>query len=373
VSQSPSTASATIATTSTRSPLSTFWEHYAFSIGDASFQWLDVVLAAMARGDWARFERRLTEGLCCAARAAAEDVPPPEAAIDEAAAAFRYERDLISGSDISEWLARVQISAEDWMAYITRDVLRQMWADEIEELLDRYPPSPRQLEAAAIAEGISSGLFDLFEASFSERAATAFDACPDLFAAAPTPSLAHTESATRLVRQHAHWLTMCPEAESVARVTRILGIDEAYRVASEQLVSAESLQHVIEAHRLQWVVIDLDTITFADDDAAREALLCMKEDGLSMQDVGALSHQPVTRDRRFLEDVPAEHRDHLLSVEPGRLIGPLPVDGRDQVAAVLARTTPRLDDDHVAQRARVVLLEQAGRRAARDHVKRHPA
>jgi hypothetical protein len=266
----------------------------------------------------------------------------------------------------------VQISTEDWMAYITRDVLRQMWADEIEELLDRYPPSPRQLEAAAIAEGISSGLFDVFDASFSERAATAFDACPDLFAAGHTASLTRTESATRLVRQHAHWLTTYPEAESVARMTRILDIDEAYRAASEQLVSAESLQHVIEAHRLQWVVVDLDTITFADEGAAREAILCMKEDGMSMQNVGALSRHPVTRDRRFLEDVPAEHRDHLLSVEPGSLIGPLPFDGRYQVAAVLARTTPTLDDDRVAQRARAILLEQEGRRAARDHVKRHP-
>jgi hypothetical protein len=326
----------------------------------------------MAHGDWARFERRLTEGLCCAARADAEHLPLPEAAIDEAAAAFRYEHDLISGSDMSEWLARVGVSADDWMAYITRDVLRQMWADEIEELLDRYPPSPRQLEGAAIAEGISSGLFDVFEASFGERAATVFDACPGLFVAGHAASLAPAESATRLVRQHAHWLTMCPEAESVARLTWILDIDDAYGAASERLVVEESLHHVIEAHRLDWVIVDLDTITFADEGAAREAILCVKEDGLSMQDVGALSRHPVTRERRFLEDVPAEHRDHLLSVEPGRLIGPLLVDGRYQVAAVLARTTPTIEDDRVGQRARAVLLEQAGRRAARDHVKRVP-
>lgn len=326
----------------------------------------------MAHGDWARFERRLTEGLCCAARADAEDLPPPDAAIDEAAAAFRYERDLISGSDMSEWLARVGVSTDDWTAYLTRDVLRLMWADELEDLLDRYPPSPRQLEAAAIAEGISSGLFDVFEASFAERAATAFDECPDLFASGHAGSLAHAESATRLVRQHAHWLTMCPEAESVARLTWILDIDDAYRAASERLVGEEGLQHVIEGHRLDWVVVDMDTITFADEEAAREAILCVKEDGLSMQDVGALSHHPVTRDRRFLEDMPAEHRDHLLSVELGRLIGPLPIDGRFQVAAVLARTTPTLDDEQVGQRARAALLEQAGRRAARDHVKRNP-
>jgi hypothetical protein len=326
----------------------------------------------MAHGDWATFERRLTEGLACASRADAEDVPLPDAAIDEAAAAFRYERDLISGSDMSEWLARVGVSSDEWTAYITRDVLRRMWADEIEDLLDRYPPSPRQLEAAAIAEGISSGLFDQFEASLSERAAIAFGASPELFAAGRAASFAHMESATRLVRQHAHWLTMRTEAETVARLSWILDIDEAYHAASEQLVCRESLQRVIEAHRLDWVLVELDTITFDDEGAAREAILCVREDGLSMQDVGALSRRPVTRERRFLEDVPVEQRDHLLSVEPGRLIGPLLIDGRYQVAVVLGRTTPALDDERVWQRARAAFLEHAGRRAARDHVRRHP-
>jgi hypothetical protein len=361
-----------LTTTAARSPLSIFWERHAFSIGDASFQWLDVALAAMAHGDWATFERRLTEGLACASRAAAEGVPLSDTVIDETAAAFRYERDLISGSDMSAWLERVGLSAEAWMACITRDVLRRQWTHEMDALLDRYPPSPRQLEAAAAAEGICSGLFDSFEASFSQRAATAFDAFPDVFATARAASPSHAVSATRLVRQHAHWLTMHSEGESVARVTRILEIDDAYRAAVERLICEESLLKVIETHRLDWVAVDVDAIAFAAEGAAREAILCVREDGLSMRDVGALSRHAVTRTQRFLEDVPAEHRDDLLSVEPGRLIGPLPVDGRYEVVAVLGRTTPTLQDERVAQRARAILIDQAGRRAAREHVKRRP-
>lgn len=358
-------------TAATRRPLSAFWERYAFSIGDLNFQWIDVVLAAMAHGDWARFERRLAEGLACASRAAAENLALPELAIDEAATAFRYERDLISGSEMSDWLARAGLSADQWMAYITRDVLRRMWALEIEALLDRYAPGPRQLEAAAIAEGISSGLFDAFEASFSERAALAFDACPDLFKTArAAPS--HVEPATRLLRQHPHWLTMCPEPELLERLIRIFTIDVAYRAAAERLATEESLVNVIETHRLEWVVVDLDALTFADEEAAREAILCMREDGLSIQDVGALSRHPVARAQLFLEDAPTEYRDRLLSADTGRLIGPLQVDGRYQVATILGRTPPALQDERILQRARAALLEQVGRRAARDHVKRRP-
>jgi hypothetical protein len=103
-----------IATPSTFSLLSAFWEQYVFSIGDARFQRFDVVLAAMAYGDWRGSSAVSPRGFP-AARADAEHLASSDAAIDEAAAALRYERDLISGSDSSEWLARVGVSSDDWM------------------------------------------------------------------------------------------------------------------------------------------------------------------------------------------------------------------------------------------------------------------
>lgn len=349
-----------------------FWEQHAFAIGNAEFQWIDVVLAAMARGDWPRFERQLAEGLACEARAAAENVPLPQVAIDEAATAFRYQRDLISASDMSGWLARMSVSSEEWMAHITRGVLRCLWTHEIEMLLDRYAPSPRHLETAAVSEGICSGLFDAFDASFSERAAIAFEARPDVFDTARVASQAHTDLATRLVRQHTHWLTMRPEAECIARLMRILDIEDVYRTASERLTASEALASAIDSHRLEWVVIDLDTIGFADESAAREAILCVREDGMSMRDVAAMSRHIVTRDSRLFEDLPADYRDRVLSAEPGSVIGPLELDGRYEVALVLARTAPTVQDERIADRARTLLLAQAGRRAAGEHVNRSP-
>jgi hypothetical protein len=346
------------------------WERHAFAIVDAEFQWIDVVLAAMARGDWPRFERQLAEGLACEARAAAENVPLPDAAIDEAATAFRYRRDLISASDMSGWLARMNVSSEDWMAYIARGVLRCLWAHEIEMVLDRYAPSPRHLETAAVSEGICSGLFDAFDASFSERAAIAFEACPDVFDTAQPASRAHADMATRLVRQHTHWLTMRPEDEYIARLTRILHIDDAYRAASERLLDTEALASVLDSHRLDWVVIDQDTIGFGDESAAREATLCVREDGMSMQAVAALSRQVVTRRSSFLEDLPADYRDRMLSAQPGSVIGPVEQDGQYEIALVLARTPPTLQDERIANRARALLLAHAGRRAAGQHVTR---
>ena len=56
----------------------------AFTIGTREYLWLDVVLAAMLRGDWAPFEAALREGLACASYAEATGEDAGEAA-DESA------------------------------------------------------------------------------------------------------------------------------------------------------------------------------------------------------------------------------------------------------------------------------------------------
>src|SRR5262245_46109658 len=99
--------------------LSSFWQQHAFAIGGIDFLQFDVALAARVFGDWARFEKRLAEGLACATRASVEDLPAPTSTVEESAVAFRYERDLISGAEITAWLDRAGFSTDAWMAYIT--------------------------------------------------------------------------------------------------------------------------------------------------------------------------------------------------------------------------------------------------------------
>src|SRR5262245_31935053 len=50
-------------------PLLAFWQESVFSLGGIDFLHIDVALAAMVFGEWARFERRLAEGLACTTRA----------------------------------------------------------------------------------------------------------------------------------------------------------------------------------------------------------------------------------------------------------------------------------------------------------------
>src|SRR5258706_122150 len=115
--------------------LASFWDRHAFSVRHVDFVWLDVALAAMARGQWPAFERRLAEGLACAARADLEDAAPSQDAIDVAATAFRYDRDLISVADVDAWLERAGLTADEWIAFLQRDLLRERWSTQLDELL----------------------------------------------------------------------------------------------------------------------------------------------------------------------------------------------------------------------------------------------
>jgi hypothetical protein len=352
--------------------LSSFWERYAFSVRDVDFVWLDVALAAMARGDWPAFERRLSEGLACAARADLEDASPSQDALDAAATAFRYDRDLISAADVNVWLERTGLRTEDWIGYLNRDLLREQWSGDLENILDRFAPSARQLVAAAVAEGTCSGIFDTFEQTFAGRAAFVLEKDATQFqrACRRDGSPSADASVARLAQTHAHWLSMRPAADTAQRLSTVLELEAAFRPLAEGMASNGRMSEVVDAHRVEWMQLEVDTVSFTTETAAREAILCVTEDGLSLYDVAALSHRLVDRTTMVLEDVDVPHRDRLLAADPGRVIGPLAVDGRFDVTRLISRTAPSLTDPTVAARARQALIEAALQHAARDHVSR---
>ena len=351
-----------------------FWDRRAFSVGGVDFFWIDVVLAAMVRGEWPAFERRLAEGLACASCADSETDSPSEEAIEEAATAFRYDRELIEAADVEAWLERSSLSAEEWMEYVRRDVLRRQWSDELDGLLDRFAPTARALIDAAAPEGICSGAFDAFEATLAGRAALVFDIEAERFHRVCERAEARIDaSLARLARTHQHWLTMLSSDDTASRLSVVARLDAAFTTLTARIASEDHLREILDMNRLDWIRLDLDTLSFANEPPAREAILCIRVDGLSLYDVGSLSRRSVTRTSVMLQDIEPERRDVLLSAEPGVVLGPLVANGRFDVTSLIKRTPPSLADPDVAARARDLAIGLAVQRAARDHVTRRAA
>ncbi len=343
------------------------WDTPAFSVGDEEYAWIDVALWAMASGAWATFERQLAAGLACVARANAEHSGPSDQELDEAATAFRYDRDLLAAAEVNDWLEGCDLSVEDWTAYLRRCLLRERWRETLDETLHRHPPSTAQLVAAAYAEGVCSGAFETFANSGAARVALA--------AASGHPAVRLDESGEadtlRLANAHACWLSLRPVADTRLRLQRVVTLEAQFKTAVEDLLARAPLHEIVEQHQLQWQQIELDTLHFATEHAAREAVLCVTVDQLSLHDVAVLSRRAAARRLFFADELDSDHRDHLLGVEPGSVLGPWPVNGHFEVSAVVRRTLPALSDPRVADRARRRVIDTALQRATRDHVTRH--
>ena len=354
--------------TAPRKTLASFWEERAFSIGAHDVLWMDVAAAAMVRGEWAGFERRLTEGLACAAKARGDGVPADSEAIESAAVEFRYKRDLISGTDVTAWLDTTGFSAADWTEYLTRDLLRTRLSPVSDATLDAHAPSTRQLHEAALAEGICSGIFDEFERSLAGRVALAEGADSAALSAADAAPLRDTEAA-RLARVYAHWVNGRAADDVRRRFVRALRVEEIFRGVAERLTTPAALAVIVDAHRVEWTRVTLATLSLPTDHAAREAVLCLTIDGLSLYEVGTLARQPVRRASLFLQDSPAERRPALLAADAGQVVGPIPTeDGRFDVSRVEDRVEPVLGDERVAERARQTAIRDAAGLAMRERV-----
>ena len=143
-----------------------------FSLGERTYTWLDVVLAAIVRGDWAALETQVSLGLALVERAGEADELPEEAEIDAAAEEFRYDRDLVTAEEMEGWLGRCGLTLEEWMEYIERLVVRQAETDpDDDSLLESF--DAEAVGANVIIEAICSGELYRFAQTLAGRAAIA--------------------------------------------------------------------------------------------------------------------------------------------------------------------------------------------------------
>ena len=347
---------------------SRFWAEPAFAAGGIEFLWIDVAIGAMVAGEWPHFERFLSEGLASTCRARAESVAASQEAADTAATEFRYDRDLIAGEDLGAWLEQHHLTTADWLGHFTRSLLRERYVHELDDTIDRFPPSTRQLHDAAIADGVCSGRFEGFLTSFSRRVALALTANDSILQPAPADGLA--DEARRLARRHGHWFDGRDAEDAHRRFLGALRVQRAFATIADTLTTPTALQPLLQARQMDWTRLTIESRGFSTTHAAREAILCVRIDGRSLDDVARLSRQSVRRTQVFLEDVPAAQRVALLAAETGHVLGPFAGGDLFEVAVVIDQTPPALDDVHVEARARHAAIAEAAARASSLHVAR---
>jgi hypothetical protein len=316
-----------------------------FSVGSEQYRWDDVILSARLRGEWDDLEKQLRDGLACLKRLdeEEEEIDPDE--LQAAANDFRYERDLVSAEEAEAWLDRRHLGVEEWMEYIQRALLRQKWAEQLAEISERFPVTTEEIRSHLRAEAICSGHLARFARALAERAS------------------AHARALESGWIEH--------QGQSAEAVRRIRMLEASYRCFCDHVVDPRGLKNQVDSHRLDWIRFDCRYVVFAQEQMAREAALCARDDGTPLDEIAASGGFALQGAVLYLDDIEPSLRDRFLAAERGALIGPLDWDNAYGIFSIMDKVMPTLDDPEIKRRARAALLEVAINREISNRVTWH--
>jgi hypothetical protein len=328
-----------------------------FACGDRSFTVRDLIDGALFRGELEPAWNQLLRLVAAEASADEQDLEYDDGSIDAAAERFRYEHDLITAEETEKWLADRGLTLADFAAYF----VRHYWGERMEDL----EPEPLELLSAPnemwdllTKELILSGELDRMAQRMSRRVAALWAAAGE----AVDPQLIAEEEANFLERldlkseQSVRWLEKLGRDQEWLRET--LTMEAIHRRDCATLLSREACQHEVAALRLPLTRFEVETIELDSLDAAREALLCARDDGMSMEEVAAEGRYPYRHPEVLLEEIPEDLQQKFLSVHPGDILEPIARGDGFHICRIVDKAEPDLDHPAVKQRAEERILDR---------------
>lgn len=327
----------------------------AFDFDEIRLDWGDVVLAAIGWGDWQRLEQTLAEGLAFVSEAEDRGERVDAEALHRSVVAFRRARGLLAGEDYLRWLSERSLSTEDVDAYLSREALREPRAGRAPGAPGIDHADPGELAAAIRAEVILSGRLR----RWAERLARCTAAARGLRAGGTEPPAASRDAVDALVRGAGE----CPAsgldgAQARARAPRVTALLAAEAAFRDHVVTREQIERCLSEHRFDWQRFAWEEVTFAAEGAAREAALCVREQGMALGEVASLAHVSADTRVAYSADV-SELSGVLVAAAPGELVGPLAADAGWRLVCMRERTPPAFDDAVLRERAGTELVEHA--------------
>ena len=312
-------------------------ERAAFAVAGTDYRWTDVVAAARHRGAWALLEDQIREGIACQRLAADTKMRLSAAEVWAAATEFRYQRRLTSAEEMETWLAGWHLTKDEWLGYIRRSLLRQRQAHDLVTVVERYPVADEDVAEAAWATAACSGKLETFARDLASRV------------------VAMEISGERV-----------PGGDLVHHLE---ALECAFRDWCTGVASASALRKAVASHHLDWIRIESRWVTLPTEEAAREAILCVRVDSMDLSDVSGLAGTTVVERRFLLEESEPAWRDHLVAAADGELLGPLPSIAGFTVVEVTRKTLPSPDDTDISRRAEEAVVSDAVRQELASRVR----
>jgi len=303
------------------------------------------------------------------------DLDPSREQLREFAVGWRRARRLESGQDLRAWLEARQLAMEDWEAYLRRTVAAQR--SEISTLEPNASIRPDTMDAPPANPGKEAApdsyTVDLACGGWWERFA---DLAARLWAAErlvgggariaggdmsdeATAVMAGSEDLAKLGRP------FCTDG-----LRKIRGRELALEDAMQRFSAADALAARVREHANEWTELSFDELLLSTREAANEALLCAREDGLDAAALAARTGSPLEQRSSRRDSLPvtlATILDGALANEP---FGPVARDDGWAVLWLRERRRPSIEDAATRAAASAEILEEALERAGTGRIRR---
>jgi hypothetical protein len=326
------------------------------SSGNEEFTARDIIDAAFFRGDvdlaWEQFLYRMAAN----ERADELDLELNDDAFDAAAEQFRYNHDLITAEETEQWLGVRGLSLENFSEFFTR----QQWgAAELEEVKPQaieFEDAPADLRDTFTIDLILSGQLDWMTTVLSWRlAALAVD----------------KEIAAELVegrRKKFFERTSMDEKELAVWLEKLgrnaewfdwqCTLGAAYQKRCAAVLVPNAAKRELSSLRLPLTKFEIEVMELESRDAAHEALFCVREDGMSMEEVATEGRYPFRRLEFILEDLAPEVQQKFLSVSAGQVLEPMEKSDGFDLCRVVRKIEPQENDPAIVSRIEQRLLDR---------------
>jgi hypothetical protein len=279
-----------------------------------------------------------------------------ESAISAAAEEFRYRHDLITAEETEKWLTNRGLTFEDFSDYFARQYCVGAVGQDLSPERIGYTSAAPELRDLFLAALIFSGALEEITTKLMWRLAAR---CAGK---EPTSEAIVTEKRKFLTRIAIEPALLTSWLEEMGRdsqwLDEMLAVEAAYEALCDAVLVPEARQRELMAVRLRLTRFEIERIELESHDAAREALFCVREDGMSMEEVATEGRYPYRRANFLLEDLPADAQQKYLSVSQGDLLEPMPHHDGFELCRIIKKLEPLLEDPTVKLRIDQRLLNQ---------------
>lgn len=323
-----------------------------FEAAGRSYDVESILRATDFRGELLPFWRRWRQAIQNANVTSECEDDADEAVLENLVNEYRYRRDLLTAEECEQWLAARGVEPEDFMAHFVRCHSAERPAPEAVLKDEEAAAGTKELGRLFRIDWVLSDDFDRAARQLAWRVALDCEG----------PANHATNSGTQL----APCGLGASSADARSQIVRtdpqelmeLQRLESAFQARSQRLLTAEKRELCLASLRLPLTLIRLEIVEVDNLGVAREAFLCVKEDGMPLAKVAVESGYTLRKMDALLEELPQTWQRPVLSAAVGEVLPPFPGAAGAEVCVLEAKREPTLEDPRVQKRVDATILQQ---------------